>query len=64
MDEDKFNMSLRRFLKRVGISSQKEIERFVREKKLGGTGQIRVRAVVSAVELDFSHTVEGKIDLG
>ena len=36
MDEDKFNMSLRKFLKQVGVTSQREIERIVREK---GPGQ-------------------------
>ena len=34
MDDDKFNMSLRKFLKQVGVTSQREIERVVREKKL------------------------------
>ena len=33
MDEDKFNMSLRKFLKQVGVTSQREIERVVREGK-------------------------------
>ena len=32
MNEDKFNMSLRKFLKQVGVTSQREIERVVREK--------------------------------
>ena len=31
MNEDKFNMSLRKFLKQVGVTSQREIERVVRE---------------------------------
>ena len=31
MDEDKFNMSLRKFLKHVGVTSQREIERVARE---------------------------------
>ena len=30
MDEDKFNMSLRKFLKVVGVTSQQEIEKAVR----------------------------------
>ena len=34
MDEDKFNMSLRKFLKQVGVTSQREIERVVRQKGL------------------------------
>ena len=31
MDEDKFNTSLRGFLKKVGITSQREIEKAVRD---------------------------------
>ena len=31
MDEDRFNMSMRKFLKQVGVTSQQEIERVVRE---------------------------------
>ena len=38
MDEHRFNMSLRKFLKEVGVTSQQEIERVVREENLGGKG--------------------------
>jgi hypothetical protein len=31
MEDEKFNMSLRKFLKKVGVTSQHEIERVVRE---------------------------------
>ena len=31
MDEDRFNMAIRKFLKEVGVTSQREIERVVRE---------------------------------
>ena len=31
MNEDKFNIEVRKFLKRLGITSQREIERAVRE---------------------------------
>ena len=37
MDEDRFNMAIRQFLKVVGITSQREIERIVREGKFEGT---------------------------
>ena len=36
MADDKFNMSLRKFLKHVGVTSQQEIERIVRDKSLRG----------------------------
>jgi len=31
MDEDRFNMAVRKFLKEVGVTSQREIERIVRD---------------------------------
>lgn len=41
MDEQRFNMSLRKYLKEVGVTSQQEIERVVREEDLGGKGKLR-----------------------
>ena len=37
MDDDSFNIAVRRFLKVVGVTSQQEIERIVREGKNEGT---------------------------
>ena len=34
MDEDAFNMAVRKFLKEVGVTSQREIERIVRDHKV------------------------------
>ena len=64
MDEQRFNMSLRRFLKEVGVSSQQEIERVVREEGLAGKGTLQVKAVLTAPGTGLNHVVEGKIDLG
>ena len=36
MDESSFNMAVRKFLKEVGVTSQREIERVVREGKVKG----------------------------
>ena len=36
MDEDRFNMDVRKFLKEVGVTSQREIERVVREGQVKG----------------------------
>lgn len=63
MNEDKFNMSLRKFLKEVGVTSQREIERVVREHKLEGR-RIKVKAVITAAGTDLNHVVERDIDLG
>jgi Family of unknown function (DUF6494) len=46
MDEDKFNMAVRQFLKKVGASSQREIENIVREGKIAGT-QLRLRMTLT-----------------
>jgi len=64
MDEQQFNMSLRRFLKEVGVTSQQAIERVVREGDLGGEGKLKVRMVLTAKGTALDHVVEGEIDLG
>ena len=63
MDDDKFNMSLRKFLKHVGVTSQQEIERVVRENALRGKGTLLVKMVLTADGTGLNHTVEGQIDL-
>ena len=62
MNEEALNMSLRKFLKVVGVTSQQAIERLVREKGLQ-SGRLKARAVITIEGQDFEHTVEGGIDL-
>ncbi len=62
MEDERFNLSLRKFLKHVGVTSQQEIERIVREKHLSG-GKLRVRAVITAEGSDLHHVIESDIDL-
>jgi hypothetical protein len=64
MENERFNLSLRRFLKQVGISSQQEIERVVREEALEGSGKLHVKMVLTAEGTGLRHEVEGEIDLG
>lgn len=64
MTTDTFNLSLRRFLKEVGISSQQEIERVVREGGLEGKGSLKVRMVLTAEGTRLNHVVDRTIDLG
>jgi 16S rRNA U516 pseudouridylate synthase RsuA-like enzyme len=64
MNDEKFNMSLRKFLKEVGVTSQREIERIVREKALAGKGKLKVKVVLTAGGTDLKHVVDGEIDLG
>ena len=64
MDEQRFNMSLRKFLKEVGVTSQQEIERVVREEGLGGKGKLKMKMVLTAAGTGLNHVVDGELDLG
>jgi len=63
MDEDQFNMALRKFLKEVGVTSQREIERVVREGQVKGT-TLRLRMTLTSDDAPLRHVVEHTIDLG
>jgi hypothetical protein len=62
MNEDAFNMSMRKFLKQVGVTSQQQIEQAVRA--ASPTGSVKVRAVITIPELGMEHVVEGEIATG
>ena len=68
MDEDAFNLSTRKFLKKLGITAQREIEMGVRDRidqgSLSGDERLPARAVVSVEGLDREIVVEGEISLG
>ena len=67
MNEDSFNMSMRKFLKQVGVTSQQEIEKAVRAAADNGTlpsGPLAAKVVLTIDGIDLSHTVEGKISVG
>ena len=63
MDDDKFNMSMRKFLKQVGVTSQQQIEKAVRESGKN-SGTVSVKVVLSGDGIALDHVVEGEIDLG
>ncbi len=67
MNEDTFNMSLRKYLKRVGVTSQREIEAAVHEAlnsgRLQGDETLSVKVTLSVAGLNLSHTIEGQIEL-
>ncbi len=67
MDEEAFNLSVRRFLKKLGVTSQREIERAVREQldagALSGDETLHARAVVTVDGLEREIVVEGDIAL-
>jgi len=63
MDEEKFNMSLRKFLKQVGVTSQREIEQIVRSGEATGS-PLKVKVVLTAEGTGLHHVVDGEIDVG
>ena len=68
MNEDAFNTSLRRFLKKVGITSQREIEKAVREAlaagRLKGHEKLPAKMVLTIGGVSFAHEINDEIELG
>ena len=68
MDEDKFNISVRKYLKIVGITAQREIEKAVREAlnagRLRGDENLKAKVTLEIEVLGLTHLVEGEIELG
>lgn len=63
MDEDRFNMAVRKFLKEVGVTSQREIERIVRD-GAHRSGSVRLRMTLTSEDAPaLEHVVETTIDL-
>jgi 16S rRNA U516 pseudouridylate synthase RsuA-like enzyme len=62
MNEDAFNMAIRKFLKEVGVTSQREIERVVREHKVKGD-RLKLRMTLTAEGTPLKHVVEKEIDI-
>ncbi len=63
METDPFNVSMRKFLKQVGVTSQQAIEKAVEDKGLKGQGKLVVKAVITSEPAGLHHVVEGEIDL-
>ena len=65
MNEETFNLQIRKFLKKVGVTSQREIEKAVRDAVASGalSGNEKVRASVTltlhdlGVELDIDDHI-------
>ena len=68
MNEDVFNTSLRRFLKKVGVSSQREIEKAVREAietgRLKGHEKLPAKMVLTLGGVSLAHEIADEIELG
>ncbi|WP_273149779.1 DUF6494 family protein [Methylophaga thiooxydans] len=67
MNEDTFNMDIRKFLKKVGINAQREIEhavlRALDERQLSGTETLNVSMTLDVPELAIHEKLAGKIHL-
>lgn len=67
MNLDVLNMEVRKFLKQVGVTSQREIENAVRQGLESGEikGDEKLRAVMTLQinQLEFTHIVEDDIAL-
>jgi hypothetical protein len=67
MNEDVLNTSVRKFLKIVGVTSQREIEKAVRAAvangKLKGDTALPAKVTLTVGGIDLSHTIDGEIEL-
>ena len=65
MDEDNLNIEIRRFLKKVGITSQREIENYIRKKfsegSLKANQTIEISMVLSTKDDELINTVKETI---
>ena len=68
MNEDVFNMSIRKFLKKVGVTSQREIEQAIRDAVAAGQlpadGAVEARVTLELPGLEVTHVVEDRLELG
>jgi hypothetical protein len=67
MNEDALNTSIRKFLKEVGVTSQREIEKAVREAvaggKIKGNTPLPARVVLTIEPLGLTHEIDGAIKI-
>jgi hypothetical protein len=68
MNEEALNMSLRKFLKVVGVTSQQEIEKAIRaavaDGRLKGNETVNAQIVLTIGKIGLNHKVDGTIELG
>ncbi len=63
MNDEKLNISIRKFLKNVGITSQRKIEEKIRDSNLNSSKKIKISANLVSDELDLNEKIEGEIDI-
>jgi hypothetical protein len=67
MDEEALNTSVRKFLKKLGVTAQREIEMAVRNAdakgQLKGNSPLPAKAVVTVGGIDLKFEIDGDIEL-
>ena len=67
MDDELLNIQVRKFLKKVGIQSQREIEQavkdFIRKGSLSGTEKLNASMLLEVPEIGLKVSIEGKIEI-
>ena len=68
MDEEALNTSTRKFLKKLGVSAQREIEKAVRDGvasgRLQGNERLPAKAVLTLGGVDLKFEIDGDIEVG
>jgi hypothetical protein len=68
MDEDRLNMSVRKFLKEVGVTSQRVIEKTVRHvletRTLSAGEELEATMTLEIAAIGVKHVVTGRIETG
>ncbi|MDA8586010.1 DUF6494 family protein [Rhodobacteraceae bacterium] len=59
---EEFNMSMRKFLKQVGVTSQQAIEEAMRNAGETTGKSFSAKVVLTMDDLDIEHVVTGKIE--
>ncbi len=67
MNQDIFNMEVRKFLKKVGVTSQREIERAVQAAidsgSLTGNETLKAKVTLTLEGVDLRYDIDGEISL-
>jgi hypothetical protein len=67
MNEDRFIMGIRKFLKTVGVTSQREIELAVRNalaaRRVFETTVLKPKMILRIPEIGLEHVINGEIGL-
>jgi hypothetical protein len=67
MNEEVLNTSLRKFLKTVGVTSQREIEKSIRaavaEGRIKGNEALKAQMLLTIGSVGLNHKIDGTIEL-